>query len=332
MTPKPSVRPLRPTHLVGLRAFDARPSCVEVTGPSWPRVVAGDGRMPFWSLLTHSVAHPAGHRRAWVHVGPQGIDGLVVGRVRCGGLVWDVRHLWADGEQDLVAQELLRWFCGEAAARGARRVFLETGPDEAQLGVAARAGFERYTWATLYVSSRDAEGLAAERAVLGRPRGRGDEHMLFQLYNAVVPGAVRAAEALTLEEWIALHKGNRRWTPGLLTTRHQYVWGDGEVAWAWMELASAGKSHHADWLIHPAHETLCDTVVAHALEQANKASVYATCREYQQPLASALERAGFARLTRRAVFARQLAVRVAETRLVAAHARPTLGGTTYSRW
>ena len=37
-------------------------------------------------------------------------------------------------------------------------------------------------------------------------------------------------------------------------------------------------------------------------------------------------------LSRRAVFARQLAVRVAETRLVAAHARPTLGGTTYSRW
>jgi hypothetical protein len=332
MTAKPSVRPLRPTHLVGLRAFDARDSCVEITPASWPRVVDGDGRMPFWSLLAHSMAHPAGHRRAWVHVGEQGIDGLVVARVRCGGLVWDVRHLWADVEQDLVAQELLRWFCGEAAARGARRVFLETGPDEVQLAVAARAGFERYTWAALYVGASDAEGRAMAGAAPVRPRGRGDEHMLFQLYNAAVPGVVRAAEALTLEEWIALHKGTRRWTPGLLTTRHQYVWGDGETTWAWLELASAGKSYHAEWLVHPAREDLCDAVIAHAQEQANKASLYATCREYQQPLASALERAGFALLTRRAVFARQLAVRVAETRLVTAHARPTLGGTTYSRW
>lgn len=332
MTAKPSVRALRPTHLVGLRAFDDRASCVEITPASWPRVVDGDGRMPFWSLLAQSVAHPAGHRRAWIHLGEQGIDGLLVARVRCGGLVWDVRHLWADVEQDGVAQELLRWFCGEAAARGARRVFLETGPDELQLSLAARAGFERYTWAALYAASADAAVGTAPGAPAGRARGRGDELLLFQLYNAVVPGAVRAAEALTLEEWIALHKGNRRWTPGLLTTRHQYVWGDGETAWAWLELASAGKSCHADWLVHPAHEDLCDAVIAHALEQANKAPLYATCREYQQPLGSALDRAGFTLLTRRAVFARQLAVRVAEPRLVGAHARPTLGGTTYSRW
>ncbi|HLH21481.1 MAG TPA: hypothetical protein VK066_03105 [Chloroflexota bacterium] len=331
MTAKPSVRALRPTHLVGLRAFDARGSCVEITPASWPRIVDGDGRMPFWSLLAHSVAQPTGHRRAWVHVGEQGIDGLVVARVRCGGLVWDVRHLWADADSDGVAQELLRWFCGEAASRGARRVFLETGPDESQLSVAARAGFERYTWAALYHAAPDAQPRPAAPAA-GRPRHRGDEHLLFQLYNAAVPGTVRAAEALTLEEWLALHKGNRRWTPGVLTTRRQHVWADGDTAWAWLELASAGKSYHADWLVHPARGDLCDEVVAHALEQAARAPLYATCREYQQPLAAALERAGFGLLTRRAVFARQLAVRVAEPRLVAAHARPTLGGTTYSRW
>ncbi|HEY7063251.1 MAG TPA: hypothetical protein VII06_17370 [Chloroflexota bacterium] len=332
MTAKPSVRPLRPTHLVGLRAFDAQPSCVEITPPSWPRVADGDGRMPFWSLLTQSVAHSAGSRRAWVHVGEGGIDGLIVARLRCGGLVWDVRHLWADVEQDRVAGELLRWFCQEAAARGARRVFLETGPDEAQLAVAARAGFERYTWAALYGPSGEVEVPAVVAPPACRARGRADEHMLFQLYNAVVPGGVRAAEALTLEEWMALYKGTRRWAPGPLTTRHQYVWDDGETAYAWLELASAGKTYHTDWLVHPLHEDLCDAVIAYALEQANKSPLYATCRDYQQPLASALERAGFGLVTRRAVFARQLAVRVAEPRLVAAHAQPTLGGPTYSRW
>jgi hypothetical protein len=332
MTAKPSVRPLRPTHLVGLRAFDARPSCVEITPPSWPRVIAGDGRMPFWSLLSQSVAHSAGYRRAWVHVGEQGVDGLVVARVRCGGLVWDVRHLWSDIEQEGVTQELLRWFCEEAATRGARRVFLETGPDEVQRSEAARAGFERYTWASLYVADSGAETPPEPGVPGARSRKRGDEHSLFQLYNAAVPATVRAAEALTLEEWIALHKGNRRWTPGLLTTRHQHVWADDVAAWAWLELATAGKSCHAEWLVHPAREGSCDAFVAYALEQANKAPLYATCREYQQPLASALDRAGFTLLTRRAVFARQLAVRVAEPRLVAAHAHPTLGGTTYSRW
>ena len=332
MTAKPSVRPLRPTHLVGLRAFDARASCIEITPPSWPRVVDSDGRMPFWSLLSQSVAHSAGYRRAWVHVGEQGLDGLVVARVRCGGLVWDVRHLWADVEQERVAQELLRWFCEEAAARGARRVFLETGPDEAQRSEAARAGFERYTLAMLYTTTGGAELSVEHARAEARSRRRDDELKLFQLYNAAVPAVVRAAEALTLEEWLALHKGDRRWAPGPLTTRHQYLWNEGDSPDAWLELASAGKSCHADWLVRPGREDLCDAVVAYALEQSNNAPLYATCREYQQPLAAALDRAGLALLTRRAVFARQLAVRVAEPRLVAAHARPTLGGTTYSRW
>jgi hypothetical protein len=211
--------------------------------------------------------------------------------------------------------------------RGARRAARLSRDSEA-----ARAGFERYTWAMLYAAGGEPGTPAGGGAPAGRARRRGDEHLLFQLYNAAVPGAVRAAEALTLEEWLALHKGNRRWTPGLLTTRHESVWADGETAWAWLELAAAGKSCHAEWLVHPEHEELCDAVVAYALEQANKAPLYATCREYQQPLASALERAGFALLTRRAVFARQLAVGVAEPRRVAAHAHPTLGGTTYSRW
>jgi hypothetical protein len=272
------------------------------------------------------MAHPAGYRRTWVHVGEQGIDGLIVARVRCGGLVWDVRHLWADMAHEGVAQELLVWFCEEAVARGARRVFLETGPDETLLRTARRAGFELYTRATLYGAAGGGAAEPTQDVLPPRPRQRGDEHMLFQLYNAAVPAGVRAAEALTLEEWMALHKGTRRFTPGLLTARHQWVWGDGESAWAWAEVAGAARSQHAEWLVHPAHEDLCDAVVAHALEQANKTPLYATCREYQQPLASALTRAGFAAASRRAVFARQLAVRVPEPRLVAAHARPTLGG------
>jgi hypothetical protein len=325
MTNNATVRALRPTHLVGLRALDARTSCVELTGASWPRVLDGDSRLPFWSLLSHSMAHPAGYRRVWVHKGDNGIDGLLVARVRCGGLVWDVRHLWADGDQEAVARDLLSWVCEEAVARAARRVFLETEPSEFARAVARGAGFEQYTWATLYLcpSAGPSAGADGQSA---RPRARSDEHMLFQLYNAAVPAPVRAAEAMTLDEWVALHKGTRRWTPGPLSGRQQFVWEARDLALAWLEMAAAGKSVHAECLVHPAHESLNDEVVAYALGQASKQPLYATCREYQQPLAAALERAGFAEAGRRAVFVRQLAIRIPEPRLVAARARPTLGG------
>src|SRR6266508_1218678 len=75
-----------------------------------------------------------------------------------------------------------------------------------------------------------------------RLRQRGDEHALFQLYKAAVPANVRAAEAMTLEEWAALHKGTKRWTPGPLDDRRQHVWQDGEAALAWMELTGNAKS------------------------------------------------------------------------------------------
>ena len=327
MTAEPAIRAVHPTHLVALRAFDSRPSCTEITAPSWPRVLDGDARLPLWSLLSHSMTHPAGYRRAWVHMDAAGIDGLVVGRVRCGGLVWDVRHLWVDRERDGVAVELLAWVCHQAAGRGARRVFLETSLGTWELQIARRAGFEQYTQATLH-AGRHSGGGPATASDSARPRLRGDEQPLFQLYTAAVPAPVRAAEALTLEEWVALHKGSQRWTPGLLANRHQYVWEEGEILVAWMELVVGAKSQHVEWLVRPSHLGACDDLIAYGLAQASpKAPLYATCREYQEALRLGLERAGFELVTERAVFARQLAARVPERRLaVAARARPTLGG------
>jgi hypothetical protein len=323
MTSKSAIRPLRPTHLVALRALDSRPTCVEWTAPTWPRVHDGDARLPLWSLLSHSMASPTGYRRAWVHCGPDGIDGIAAARARCGGLVWDVRHIWVDGANEPVARELLLSICEEAAARGARRVFVETGTEPGERAVAQRAGFEQYTQASLYVHRG---GVATVSAVAGaRLRQRGDEHALFQLYKAAVPANVRAAEAMTLEEWAALHKGTKRWAPASLDDRRQHVWPDGESLLAWMELTCNAKSQHVEWLMHPAHESASDALVALAIGEAGaRGSLYATCRDYQPSLCSALERAQFALVVERAVFARQLAVRVPERVLVAARARPTL--------
>jgi hypothetical protein len=271
------------------------------------------------------MTRPTGYRRAWIHLGTDGIDGLVVARVRCRGLVWDVRDLWIDGNQEGLALALLVAVCEEAANRGARRVFLETALGAWQLGVARAAGFVQYTQASLHacqVPGRPgAQPLPGARTRLAR-----DEQPLFQLYTAAVPAAVRSAEALTLEEWLALHKGVRRWTPGLLANSRQLVWElDGAMV-AWMNLVHDANSYHVEWLLHPSHDDAWDQLVAHSVRECGgKLPLYATCREYQVSLRSALERGSFELVGERAVFGRQLAVRVADRRLVTARARPTLG-------
>jgi len=326
MTAKSGIRALRPTHLVALRALDNRGTVAELTAPSWPRVADGDGSLPLWSLLSHAMAHSTGLRRAWVHLADDAIDGIAIARVRCGGLVWDVRHLWVDGEPGGGAQELLVRVCEEAAGHGARRVFLETGQSPDELSIARRAGFEQYTESVLHVR-RGGALPDADSWPGARPRRRRDEFPLFQLYTCSVPAPVRSAEALTLEEWVALHKGSRRWAPGLLTNRQQQVWPLEEALIAWLEIAYGPKSQHAEWLVHPAHEALCDGLVAQATQLASpKVPLYATSRVYQQSLGSALSRAGFEVVAERAVFVRQLAIRIPERALVAVRARPTLGG------
>jgi hypothetical protein len=326
MTAKSVIRTLRPTHLVALRAFDSRSSVTELTAPSWPRVSADECSPPLWSLFAHSMAHSTGRRRVWAYFDPDGIRGLIVARVRCDGLVWDVHHLWVDGADESVAESLLAWLCAEAANRGARRVFLELGTDTEERALARRAGFDQYTEATLHRFVGDGRPPAAALAG-ARTRRRGDELPLFQLYSAAVPLPVRAAEAMTLEEWQALYKGARRWTPGLLSNRQQQVWQWGDTAIAWLEMAYGAKSQHAEWLVHPDHEEACDGLAAQALQLAGgKLPLYATSRVYQPALASALSRAGFVPVAERSVFVRQLAVRIPERALIAVSARPTVGG------
>ena len=94
----------------------------------------------------------------------------------------------------------------------ARRVFLETPVGGRGQDVARRAAFERFTSSELYIL---APGFKFERTDLfeARPRLRADEQSLFQLYMAAVPAPVRAAEAMTLEEWGALYPGRKRWQP-----------------------------------------------------------------------------------------------------------------------
>jgi hypothetical protein len=184
--------------------------------------------------------------------------------------------------------------------------------------VARRAGFDRFTSSELYVLS---PGTKAERTDLfeARPRLRADEVTLFQLYTAAVPAPVRAAEAMTLEEWGALYSGRKGWRPSFTGSRQQYVWELGTSMVGWLEITFGQRSQFMELLVHPRYEDATDRLLRYArLQVSPKAPLYAVARAYQPHLASALQRAGFRLASQHELFVKLLAARVREPRLVTA--------------
>ena len=313
------VRTLRPIDVVALASFQRRAGGTEITAHSWPRVEPESGRLPYLQLVSGSVAHRPGGNRTWVAEQSGKVMGLAVARPRAGGLVWDAVHLHAEPDADTLAADLLEQVAACAGSHAARRVFLETPYGSRGQDVARRAAFERFTSSELYSLP---PGFKVERTDLfeARPRLRADEQTLFQLYVSAVPAPVRAAEAMTLEEWGALYPGRKRWQPSFTGARQQYVWELGTSMVGWMEVTFGQRSQFMELLINPRYEDATDRLVRYALLQVSaKAPVYVLAREYQTSLASALQRAGFRLAARHESFVKLLAVRVREPRLVTAN-------------
>jgi hypothetical protein len=313
------VRTLRPVDVVALASFQRRAGGTEITAHNWPRVEPESGRLPYASLVLASFGHRPGGRRTWVAEANGRVAGLAMARPRAGGLVWDVVHLHAEPDEDNVAADLLEQVAACAGSHAARRVFVETTRGGRGQDVARKAAFERFTSSELFML---APGFKVERTDLfeARPRLRADEQMLFQLYMAAVPAPVRAAEAMTLEEWAALYPGRRRWQPSFSGSRQQYVWELGTSLVGWMELTFGQRSQLVELLINPRYEDAADRLVRYALLQVSpKAAVYVPVREYQPGLASALQRAGFRLAEEHELFVKLLAARVREPRLVTAN-------------
>lgn len=311
------IRAMRATDAMAL-GLRQPPGGYEVTAGTWPKTPP-ESRQPTLLRLITDVAIPAPTERqiGVSQVGGQ-MSGMVIARARAGGLVWDIDHLRTDDATTAV--ELLRWACERALAAGARRVILHTGDEGLGVDVAPRAGFERYTEGAIY---RLDPGLrpAHPDALPARPRLRSDEAALFQLYNAAVPANVRAAEAMTYEEWAALYRGRKVWAPHVLGDREDYVWELGSRAVGWMRVTFGQRSQSLDLLIHPQYESYAERIVQNALTQTSaKAPVLADVREYQGATRAALEQAGFRQGQAYLVWARQLADRVLEPTLRAAHA------------
>lgn len=313
------VRTLRPIDVVSLASFRRRQSGTEITAHSWPRTEPDSRRLPYVSLLSTSLAPRPGGQRSWVAVDGDRVAGLAVTRPRAGGLVWDVAHLHARPGENATASDLLDEVASSAAAHAVRRLFLETPSRSRGQEVARRAAFERFTSSDVFVLP---PGSTFERTdqFEARPRLRADEQSLFQLYTAAVPAPVRAAEAMSLEEWGALYPGRTRWQPSFSGARQQFVWELGTTLVGWLEITFGARSQFMELLVHPRYEDATDRLLRYALLQLSpKAPVYVNVREYQPYLASALQRTGFRLSAQHDLFVRLLAVRVREPRLVTAN-------------
>jgi hypothetical protein len=313
------VRALRPIDVVALASFKRRAGATEITAHSWPRVEPESGRLPYASLMSASLGHRPGGQRTWLAESGGHVVGLATARPRAGGLVWDVVQLHAEPDADPAGSDLLEQVVVRAGSHAGRRVFLETPMGGRGIDVARRAAFERFTSSESFVLL---PGFKVERTDVfeARPRLRADEQALFQLYMAAVPAPVRAAEAMSLEEWGALYPGRKRWQPSFAGSRQQYVWELGTSLVGWMELTFGQRSQYIELLVNPRYEDAVDRLVRYALLQVStKAPVYMVAREYQASLAQALQRTGFRVAGSHELFVKLLAARVREPRLVTAN-------------
>ena len=312
------IRALRPTDLPGLAIFLRRPAVSEVTAHTWPKIQPESGHLPLQQMLWQGLGQAPTRGRAWLAERDGKIAGLVVGRARCGGLVWDVEHLHVRDDAREQAEGLLDRLRQEAAKGGARRIFMETPSGTVGAEVARHGGFERYTASSVYRLAPPFKVGKLDHFE-GRPRLRADEHALFQLYNAAVPPVIRSAEALSYEEWSALHPGRKSWSPTLVGDRQQYVWELGGGLAGWLQVIYGQKSQFLELLIDTRYETMVDRFIGYGLKQVSeKAAVYSTVREYQAVLGSGLERVGFELVGHNDIYVRQLAIRVTERELVPA--------------
>jgi hypothetical protein len=304
------IRSMLPTDALALGLSRSRNGRQPLTAPTWPRTPPESERPNIFTLLQHAlIPRPGGGQ-----IGVSRSDGQVIGyillRPRAAGLVWDIAHLTAVDEMNAV--ELVRWAQERVLGHRGRRIMIDTpdagpGPD-----VARQAGFEQYTEGVTCGLDRGFSRTYPD-VLPARPRLRADEVGLFQLYSAAVPASVRAAEAMTQEEWAALFPGRKLWAPAILSNSQDYVWEMGSRIIGWTRVTYGARSQSMELMIHPNYETYADRIVRYALTQMSvKVPVLSDVREYQGAVRTALERVGFRPGPRYQAWCLALAARIPE--------------------
>ncbi len=256
-----STRGVRPTDLLALVSFDGRVFRNEAV--TWDRLCrAHEPPNAVESGLEGMLSFATG-RHTWISVEGQRIRAMVAGRRRGGRSAWEVDTLLATDEEPVVAPGLLLQLAEAARRSGAQRIFLRLAGDSPSLPQALAAGFVGYLSERTFTCTRPPARPRVAAPGGFRARDNGDALALFQLYCETTPESVRAREAATLPQWLALRErdGSR--------TRQEFVleWPNGRLM-ALVRVARDGPSARlTPVLLHPYAASDAEALLLAALRE-----------------------------------------------------------------
>lgn len=308
------IRPLHPMDMPSYLAFVKRACLGDGVG-------GGDNRPSkrLLDFLSRSLAIET-PKQTWVYAEGRTILGVVSVKSRPGSAAWEIdRFLGADcPNADIVLQTLLDHLSGVGGEEGIQKIFIRLPIDSGLVAVARRAGFFIYARERLYRGSLarpDTDGAYAPF----RPRQPQDHLALFELYGRVAPLRTRQAEAMTLQEWRWLDgwQPRRHFRFNLVRGRRDYVWWEGDQAFAWMRFDGRARLLRA--ILDPARSLTAhaDAAISFAATRIPAPGlVYFPVRDYEGIWEAALSSRGFPAIHEDALLVKQLTVRVGEQCLV----------------
>ena len=258
---------------------------------------------------------PGAWRSCWVQTQRARIQVLMRAGQRSGHLAWEVRDLYVRQECGGAAAEALEQLAVPAATSGARRVFLRLASDDWLTDEARKAGFVPVDVETLY----SAELAAAASGKLGyfngeldlRERNATDDVPLFRLYCATTPLDIRTRTSQTMPEWRdSLEKPGRK-------AKEQVAIDSEGSARAWLRTAHTGSGHFFEITWSGESPNVMQQVLSAGLDTEN-GPVSTLVPSRKKELAGLLVDIGFRPVRTYTVMVKTLAVRVPETRRVAA--------------
>ena len=307
----PTARTVLPTDLVALVSYDGRVYANEAM--TLDRIGTQDSPHPLEAAFEQWFSFATG-RHTWISVKGPTLRGLVSARKRGSKLAWEIDCLIdAEPEDDSVLLSLLDQVTEAAGKSGALRIFVRV-PSGSRLEQAiVRCGFGAYRHERTY--SANVADLGTERRTIEglRRRTKADAYRVFQLYNDLVPEAVRRFEAMTFSEWTAAQER--------LGRTAQWVMEDAGRLAGWIRLAGDGDLGRFDLLGRS--EALDDLIDAALQKLSNRERVHALVPEYQEGVTARLERLGFEEGQAYAVLSRRTVRPVKAAQKVPAVARTT---------
>lgn len=257
-------------------------------------------------------------RYTWVDIVRRRIRGLISVRARPSPTSWQVDTLIVPPGADCqdISLGLLDYISAVGSEVGVYKVFLRLQRDSILKETARQAGYQPYKAELLYWRERLALPPGAASAVEGAVRSKRptDDLPLFHLYSAQVPGHIREAEAMTLDEWRAIWKKDLN-----LPTEEEFVLEKNGSLVGWLRLRSGRHVNSFDVLASNQEPDNLEILLTYCMGKLDyRRPTYCLFAEARDDLRRSLDERGFCLAGEYSCFIRQLAVRVRQPRFVPA--------------